>query len=130
MVTVSPGDSAGIVNNCDKLGSVTGHSSTVFGGAAGRPSAEADAREKAASLGADTLVITNHWDDFSGAHYNGVAYNCEGANKKQVDSTVVQTRDSDADKYKNIRELRKLYEEGILSEAEYQEEKRRLLGAN
>ena len=130
MVTVSPGDSAEIVSSCDKIGSVTGHSSTVFGGAAGRPSAEANAREQAVALGADTLVITNQWDDFSGAHYNGVAYNCEGATKKQVVSTAKKARDSDADKYKNLRELRKLYEEGILTEVEYQDEKRRLLGAN
>jgi alkylhydroperoxidase family enzyme len=76
IVTVRSDSAGSIVHDCRRLGTVEGGSSTVFGGAVGYNQATAEIKERAAAMGADTVVLTHHAENFSGTALTAVAYHC------------------------------------------------------
>jgi len=135
VVTLLQTQSAGMLGNCDQLGLVNAKSSSIFGGAIGRPQAIADAKNKTASLGGDTAVITNSWDDFSGSHITAVAYRCNGATPKRVSvkledeakSNVTLTTPPTSNKYDDLKKIEELLASGTLTKEEFESEKKKIL---
>lgn len=76
VVAVWSEDSSSIVHDCRRLGTIEGSSSSVFGGAVGYDQASADVKERAAAMGADTVVFTHQSENFSGTTLTAAAYHC------------------------------------------------------
>lgn len=135
VVAMWQSESAGMLSSCDRLGTVYANSASVFGGMVGRSQAITDAKNKAAAIGGDTVVLTGTSDDFSGTHMNGVAFRCHGATPKKI---VVKTEDpirvqtvpdaaSSTNKYDDLEKLEKLREAGVITQAEFEIEKKKIL---
>lgn len=138
IVTMSSANSGEVLAKCSRLGVVQGDSDTVFGGAYGQPQAIANARNKAGGFpGADTLVYNNAWEDFSGSHIAGVVYKCSGPQRVELvpprgPDEMAQKTDTDGDassdeRYRDLEKAKKLRDQGILTEQEYEAEKRKIL---
>lgn len=76
-ITVVSGLSAELVNDCQRLGAVTGHAKPGWGNDVGLDQAFIDARNKAGDIpGADTLAIASSQRHFNGGEVTGIAFNC------------------------------------------------------
>lgn len=135
IVAMWQNNSGGMLGNCDRLGTVVGNSDSKFGGAIGQPQAVANAKNEAATFaGADTVVFTNSWEDFSGSHINGVVYRCQGASAKTI---VFKSEPSNApsaaadspptNKYDDLAKLEKLRANGTITQSEFDAEKKKIL---
>jgi hypothetical protein len=132
VVTLSQADSAAMLGDCDRLGSFVANSASSFGGAIGDPQALADAKNKTAAMGGDTAVINDYWENFSGSHLGVVAYRCHGASPKKIeivetDKPGAEQAASQTNKYEDLRKLEELRTTGVVSQEEFEAEKKKIL---
>lgn len=90
-ITVVNGISAELVNDCQRLGAVTGFAQPGWGNDVGLDQAFNDARNKASEIpDADTFAISSTQRQFNGGEVTGIVFNCR-AKRVQLIQNVAPT---------------------------------------